>query len=76
MLDSDASCHDQQVFNNSTVYLCFKKPGTKDEFENLTEVAPGQTFEYAFSGHARKADGTKPGAGAGAGANDEWSLFL
>ena len=69
MLDSNATCHDQQVFDNSIVYLCFKKPATKDEFEPLTEVALGQTFEYDYSGHVRKADGARAG-GAGVGSDD------
>ena len=54
MLDAAATCHDQQVFNDAEVYLCFKKPNTKDEFEPLTEVANGQTFEYDYSGNVKK----------------------
>ena len=55
VLDGTASCHDQQVFNNTVVYLGIKKPGGgKDDFETLAEIAPNQTFEYEYSGHVRK----------------------
>ena len=42
-----ATCHDQQIFNNTELYVLFKKPGTKDEYDDLTEVA-GQVFEYDY----------------------------
>ena len=42
-----STCHDQQVFNDSVVYCCFKKPGTKDEFDDLAEVA-GEEFSYDY----------------------------
>ena len=45
VLDKDSTCHDQQVFNDTLLYLCFKKPGSRDEFDDLTEVA-GQEFSY------------------------------
>lgn len=53
MLDGTSTCHDQQVCTNTILYLSFKKPGTKDEFEDLKEVA-GQEFEYDFPGGPRK----------------------
>ena len=46
-LDPTSDCHDQQVDTNTTLYICFKKPGTKDEFDDLKEVA-GQDFEYEY----------------------------
>jgi hypothetical protein len=45
ILDNAATCHDQQVFNDTLLYLCFKKPGSKEDFDDLTEVA-GQEFSY------------------------------
>ena len=45
VLDKDATCHDQQVFNDTLLYLCFKKPGSRDEYDDLTEVA-GEEFSY------------------------------
>ena len=58
VLDNTATCHDQQVFNNCVLYLCFKKVGTA-EFETLAEVAPGVNFEYDFSGNVRKREENK-----------------
>ena len=39
ILDPEATCHDQQVFNNTEVYCLIHIPGTKDEFEELEKVA-------------------------------------
>ena len=36
------------MFNDAVLYVLFKKPGTKDEFDDLTEVA-GQTFYYDYA---------------------------
>ena len=47
------------MFNNSILYLCFKKPGTKDDYEALAEVAPGENFEYDFSGNVKKREENK-----------------
>ena len=47
VLENTASCHDQQVFNDQEVYVLLRKPGTKDEFEDLKVVA-GREFEYEF----------------------------
>jgi hypothetical protein len=44
-LDKDATCHDQQVFNDTELFCLFKTPGTKDEFEDLAKIA-GQEFLY------------------------------
>ena len=41
------------------LYLCFKKPATKDEYEALTDVAPGVSFEYDFSGVTKKREENK-----------------
>ena len=45
--------------NNSILYLCFKKPNTKDEFELLTDVAPGVNLEYDYSGVVKKREDKK-----------------
>ncbi|CDW87793.1 UNKNOWN [Stylonychia lemnae] len=47
ILENSATCHDQQLFNDSVVYICLKKPNTKDEFEDLADVS-GQQFEYEY----------------------------
>jgi len=47
------------VFNNSVLYLCFKKPGTKDDYETLAEAAPGIVFEYDYSGAVKKREEAK-----------------
>ena len=55
------------MFNNSILYLCFKKPGTKDDYETLEDVAPGVRFEYDFSGASKtKREETKGG--------DDWLI--
>ena len=64
-LDKDATCHDQQVWNNSVLYLCFKKPGTKDDFESVAEVAPGVNLEYDFSEIPKKREENKGAAADG-----------
>ena len=46
-MDKDSTCHDQQVFNDTVLYCLFKKPNTKDEFEDLTEIAQ-QEFSYDY----------------------------
>jgi hypothetical protein len=46
-LDNASNCHDQQVFNDTVIYVLFRKPGTKDEFDDLTAVA-GQEFTYDY----------------------------
>ena len=45
--------------NNSILYLCFKKPNTKDEFELLADVAPGVNLEYDYSGVVKKREEVK-----------------
>ena len=35
------------MFNDTVLYCLFKKPNTKDEFDDLTEVA-GQEFNYDY----------------------------
>lgn len=47
ILDKDSTCHDQQVFNDTELYVLFRKPGTKDEFDELEKVA-GQEFSYDY----------------------------
>ena len=47
------------MFNNSILYLSFKKPGTKDDYETLEEIAPGVRFEYDFSGAVKKREENK-----------------
>lgn len=47
VLDNGSTCHDQQVFNDSVIYVCFRKPGTKDEFDELEKVA-SQEFFYDY----------------------------
>ena len=47
------------MFNNSILYLAFKKPGTKDDYETLEEIAPGVRFEYDFSGAVKKREENK-----------------
>eukprot|EP00347_Sterkiella_histriomuscorum_P001832 403370507 len=48
LLENSATCHDQQVFNDTEVFCCLKKPGGgKDEFEDLAEVS-GQQFDYEY----------------------------
>ena len=56
ILENSSTCHDQQVFNDTVVYCCIKKAGnctyltyigTKDEFEDLGDVAQTQ-FEYEY----------------------------
>ena len=47
ILENTSTCHDQQVFNDSEVFLLLRKPGTKDEFEDLKVVA-GREFEYEY----------------------------
>jgi hypothetical protein len=39
VLDLRATCHDQQVFNDTELFVLFKKPGTKDDWDALEEVA-------------------------------------
>ena len=56
-LDGTATCHDQQVFNNTELWLLFRKPGTKDDWDDLTEVA-GQVFEYDYP-RPKKEEGKK-----------------
>ena len=38
---------------NTTLYVLFKKPGTKDEWDDIKEVA-GQDFEYEYQGGKKK----------------------
>eukprot|EP00356_Strombidium_inclinatum_P002836 CAMPEP_0170481278 /NCGR_PEP_ID=MMETSP0208-20121228/1783_1 /TAXON_ID=197538 /ORGANISM="Strombidium inclinatum, Strain S3" /LENGTH=74 /DNA_ID=CAMNT_0010753949 /DNA_START=130 /DNA_END=351 /DNA_ORIENTATION=- len=47
VLDPDATCHDQQVFNDTVLYCLIHIPGTKDDFEELEKVS-GQVFEYEY----------------------------
>ena len=47
ILDPEATCHDQQVFNNTQVYCLIHIPNTKEDFEAL-EVVSGVTFEYDY----------------------------
>ena len=47
VLDGESTCHDQQVFNDTLLYLLVHIPGTKDEFEDLDKVA-GEIFEYDY----------------------------
>ena len=47
ILDPEATCHDQQVFNDTVVYCLVKIPDTKDEYEDLEKVS-GQVFEYDY----------------------------
>ena len=56
VLDATATCHDQQVFNNCILYMGFKKPNTKDDFEPLEEIAPGVDFSYDFPSMPKKKD--------------------
>jgi len=35
------------VFNDTVIYVLFRKPGTKDEFDELEKVA-GQEFFYDY----------------------------
>ena len=44
MLDNGSTCHDQQVCNDQVIYVLFKKPGTKDEFDELEKVADKEFF--------------------------------
>jgi len=46
-LDNLATCHDQQIFNDSEVHCLLRKAGTKDEFEDL-KVVSGKEFEYEY----------------------------
>ena len=46
-LDPEGTCHDQQVMNDTEVYLLVHIPGTKDDYEPLEEVS-GQEFEYEY----------------------------
>ena len=46
-MDNGSTCHDQQVFNDTVIYVLFRKPGTKDEFDELEKVA-GQEFFYDY----------------------------
>ena len=39
ILESGASCHDQQVFNDTELWCLLRKPGTKDDFEDLETVS-------------------------------------
>ena len=49
MLENTATCHDQQVFNDSEVYLLLRKAGSKDEYEDLKVVALREKdFEYDY----------------------------
>lgn len=57
MLDNSATCHDQQVFNDTEVFLCLRIPGTKDQFEELTAAANGVEFFYDYP--ARKKEEPK-----------------
>ena len=47
MLDGDATCHDQQVFNDTELWARIKIPGTKDDYEEL-ETISGTVFEYDY----------------------------
>jgi len=49
VLSNDATCHDQQVLNDTVLFLRFKIPGTKDDYDPLREVANGQEFTYQFT---------------------------
>ena len=42
------------MFDNCLLYLRFRKPNTKDDFETLAEVAPGENFAYDFPGAVKK----------------------
>ena len=46
ILEDSASCHDQQVNNNETLYMLLKDEKSGD-FEDLVKVS-GQEFEYEF----------------------------
>ena len=35
------------MFNDTQLYVLFRKPGTKDEFDELEKVA-GQEFSYEY----------------------------
>ncbi len=56
LLDNSATCHDQQIFNDTQVILTFRKPGTKDEYEELFEAAQE---EYYYDYPARKKEEPK-----------------
>ena len=45
------------MFNNTELWLVFRKPGTKDDWDDLTEVA-GQVFEYDYP-RPKKEEGKK-----------------
>jgi hypothetical protein len=45
------------VLNDTVLYLRFKIPGTKDDYDPLREVANGQEFTYQFT--TRKKEETK-----------------
>ena len=51
VLDADSTCHDQQVFNDTLLYLLIapprEDPKQPQEFEDLEKVA-GEIFEYAY----------------------------
>ena len=68
ILDADGTCHDQQVMNDTELYLLIHKPGTKDEFEPLEEVS-GQEFEYEYP--QKKKEEKKKEEDA-----DEWPIFI
>ena len=46
------------MFNDTVLYVLLKKPGTKDEFDDLTAVS-GQEFTYDYP--AKKKEEVKPG---------------
>ena len=63
-LDDEATCHAQQVFNDTVLYLL--KKNEKGEVENLDEIA-GVHFEYEYptkTGEPPKVE-KKEGAGKG-----------
>ena len=47
ILDPEATCHDQQVFNDTLLYALVHVPGTKDEYEDLEKIS-GILFEYDY----------------------------
>ena len=50
VLDPDSTCHDQQVFNDTLLYLLVRTsaPSEKVEvFEDLDKIA-GEVFEYDY----------------------------
>ncbi len=60
--------------NDEIVYCCVRKPGTKDDWEDLAVIA-GQVFEYEYPAKAKPVEEVKGDDGEWAIINVNWIRY-